>query len=277
MSAAPDTLDAMLETAEEGARRSGQILRERLGRQRTIEYKGGIDLVTDADKASEKELLAFILGRHPAHAVLAEESGVTQGGSYRWLVDPLDGTTNYAHRLPIFSVSVAVEGPEGVVVGVVYDPMRDELFRAAKGRGAFLNGEPIRPSAVSAMDQALLCTGFPADVRENPAAPLGLFTRIIQQAQGVRRLGSAALDLAYVASGRFDGFFEFRLKPWDIGAGALICQEAGAVATRIDGAPFDVAVGDILAVTPGLAKELAAQCAAFVQQIGWTPVRRLAR
>ena len=190
------------------------------------------------------------------------------------MVDPLDGTTNYSHRLPHFSVSVGLEGPEGLLAGVIYDPMRDECFRAAKGLGAFLNDRPIRASACKSLDQALLCTGFPADVRENPKAPVGLFTRFIQQAQGVRRLGSAALDLAYVAAGRFDGFFEFRLHAWDIAAGALIVQEAGGVATRIDGAPVDLEVCDILACAPALAGAFAKQCAEFLDEIGYSASKK---
>jgi myo-inositol-1(or 4)-monophosphatase len=274
VTAAPDTLDALIETAEEAARRAGRILTERLGQKRTIEYKGGIDLVTDADKASERELLAYLRERHPAHGILAEESGASKGAGFRWLVDPLDGTTNFAHRLPHFSVSIAVEDAEGLCVGVVLDPMRGELFRAARGRGATLNGTPLAPSACASLDQALLCTGFPADVREHPDAPVGLFTRFIRQAQGVRRYGSAALDLAYVAAGRFDGFFEFSLKPWDIAAGALLVKEAGGVVTRIDGAPLDLSVGDLLACAPGLGPILRQQCAEFVKEVGWKPQPR---
>jgi len=274
MTAAPDTLEALAETAEQGARRAGRILAERLEQKRTIEYKGGIDLVTDADKASEAELLGYIRARHPAHAILAEESGVTQGTGYRWMVDPLDGTTNYSHRLPHFAVSVAVEGPGGLLAGVVFDPMKDEMFRAAKGQGATLNGRPIRASACTTLSQALLCTGFPADVREKPDAPVGLFSRFLRQAQGVRRLGSAALDLAYVAAGRFDGFFEFGLKPWDIAAGSLLVMEAGGIARRIDGEPLDLAVCDIVVSAPGLAGLLVPDCAAFVRDIGWKPQRR---
>ena len=270
MNAAPDTLEALAATAEESARRGGRVLAQKLGEHRTIEYKGGIDLVTDADRASEREVLDYIRGRHPAHAILAEESGASVGNGYRWLVDPLDGTTNYSHRLPHFAVSVAVEGKDGLLAGVIYDPMRDELFRAVRGGGATVNGRPLKPSSVHTLDQALLCTGFPADVREHPEAPVGLFRHFIVQAQGVRRFGSAALDLAYVAAGRFDGFFEFRLKPWDIAAGALLVAEAGGMVTRIDGATLDLAYGDILACAPGLAPILAPQCAAFLKEIGWS-------
>lgn len=271
---ASESVAALRETAEEGARRAGRVLAERFERERTVEYKGGIDLVTDADKASEAVLLAFLGERYPHHAVLAEESGLTQGrdgGGLRWVVDPLDGTTNYAHRLPHFSVSVAVEGAEGLLAGVVYDPLRDELFSAGRGLGATLNGRPLKPSACARLSEALLCTGFPYDVREKPALPLGLLGRFVTRARGMRRLGSAALDLCYVAAGRYDGYFEFGLKPWDIAAGALIAMEAGARVCHLDGAPMTLARGDVLASAPRLAPELEAECRAFLAELGWRP------
>jgi len=262
-------LDTLLETAVEGARRAGRVLAERFHGPRTISYKGGIDLVTDADKASEAVLLAWIRERHPDHAILSEESGASGGSRHRWIVDPLDGTTNYAHELPHFSVSIAVEGEGGVQVGVVFDPMRDELFSAVRGRGATLNGKPIRPTGIERLDRALLCTGFPYDVREHPEGPAGLIARFLGLVQGIRRLGSAALDLAYTASGRYDGYFEFNLKPWDVAAGALICSEAGAVATQIDGAPYDTSVIDVLAAAPRISAALQAECRRFLAEIGW--------
>ena len=227
--------------------------------------------MTDADKASEAVLLAWLRERHPDHAILSEESGASGGSGYRWIIDPLDGTTNYAHQLPHFSVSIAVEGEDGVQVGVVHDPMRDELFSAVRGRGATLNGKPIHPSSIERLDRALLCTGFPYDVREHPEGPAGLIARFLGLVQGIRRLGSAALDLAYTASGRYDGYFEFNLKPWDIAAGVLICSEAGAVATRIDGAPYDTSVIDVLAAAPGICAPLQNECRRFLAEIGWKP------
>lgn len=270
----PAEIAELRQVAEEGARRAGAILAERFGKHRTVEYKGGIDLVTDADKASEAELLGFIRSRFPDHAVLAEESGVTAGKGMRWIVDPLDGTTNYAHRVPHFCVSVAVDGPDGLLAGCILDPLRGELFSAGRGLGATLNGAPIHASATHALHRALLCTGFPYDVREKPEAPLGLFNRIIQKAQGIRRMGAAALDLAYVACGRYDGFFEFGLKPWDIAAGALLVMEAGGQMVRIDGAPLDLMCGDILASCDGMADALKAETGRFLQEIRWTPGRR---
>ena len=255
-------------SAEEAARLAGRILAERFGGRRTVEFKGGIDLVTDADRASEAALVAFLRGRYPNHAILAEESGLSQApGDLRWLVDPLDGTTNYAHRVPHFCVSVAVEGPQGLLAGAVYDPLRGELFSAARGQGAHLDGRPIAVSEASSLERALVCTGFPYDVRERPELPVGLFDRIIRKVQGVRRLGSAALDLAYVACGRFDGFFEVGLKPWDIAAGALLVAEAKGVVTRLDGAPLDLASGQVLAGGPALHRALQLECAAVIAEV----------
>jgi myo-inositol-1(or 4)-monophosphatase len=268
----PRTPAALRRTAEEGARLAGRILSERFWGERTISFKhSGIDLVTDADKASEEALIAFLRSRYPEHAILAEESGASAGTGLRWLIDPLDGTTNYAHRVPHFCASVAVDGPDGVLAGAVYDPMLDEMFSAAKGEGATLNGRPLKASGTTTLDRALLCTGFPYDVRERPEGPVGLFNRFIRRAQGIRRTGSAALDLAYVAAGRFDGFFEFSLKPWDVGAGSLLVMEAGGEMTLMDGSPFDVMRGDVLASAPGLAAVLHKECREFLADLGWKP------
>jgi myo-inositol-1(or 4)-monophosphatase len=264
-----DSLERLYETAVEGARRAGRVLAERFPGERIISFKGGIDLVTDADQASEAVLLDWIRARHPEHAILSEESGPSRGTGHRWIVDPLDGTTNYAHHLPHFSVSVAVEGAEGVLAGAVYDPMRDELFAAARGRGATLNGHPIRTSATTSLERSLLCTGFPYDVRQHPDGPMGLVARFLRLSQGIRRFGSSALDLSYVASGRYDGYFEFGLKPWDVAAGTLLVQEAGGAMTRIDGAPYDTSVTDVLAAAPGVATVLQTECATFLRELGW--------
>lgn len=262
---------ALLAVAESGARLAGAILRERFHAHRTIEFKGGIDLVTDADKASERALLDHLRSYFPSHAVLAEESGASAGADVRWIVDPLDGTTNYAHQVPHFCVSIAAQATDGLAAAAIYDPIRDELFSAARGSGATLNGKPMRVSPVTTLDRAVLCTGFPYDVREKPDAPVGLFNRIIRRAQAVRRMGSAALDLAYVASGRFDGFFEFGLKPWDTGAGALLVREAGGTIAQVDGSPFDVEIGDVVCAGPGVFAALAAETDRFCQEIGWQP------
>jgi myo-inositol-1(or 4)-monophosphatase len=271
--ASPD-LRELLDTALEAARRAGQVLADRFGGQRTIRYKGGIDLVTDADHASEKVMLELLRQRFPEHAVLAEESGGSTGNGFRWILDPLDGTTNYSHRVPHFCVSVAVEGPDGLLAGVIHDPVREETFAASRGGGATLNDEPIRPAETGDLDGALLCTGFPYDVRERPEAPLGLFNRLMRRCQGIRRFGSAALDLAYVACGRFDGFFEFGLKPWDIAAGVLLVQEAGGRVSRVDGEPLDLSVGDIVGAAPGVYEALRDETREFLKEIGWAPGQR---
>ncbi len=271
-------LAALRQTAEDAARLAGKLLAERFEGPRTIEYKGGIDLVTDADRAAEEAILELVQARYPDHAILAEESGATAGTAtgkerLRWIIDPLDGTTNYSHRLPHFSVSIAVEDAQGVVIGVVFDPIREELFAATRGQGATLNGSPIRVSQTLTMDQALLCTGFPYDVRERPDAPLGLFDRLVRKARGMRRFGSAALDLAYIACGRYDGYFEFGLKPWDLAAGALLVREAGGVVTRIDGAPLDLHQGDLLAGGAALHALLRAETQPVLEAVGWKPLR----
>jgi myo-inositol-1(or 4)-monophosphatase len=234
----------MLNFAIQTARDAGRVLAEKFGRALRVEHKGDIDLVTEADLAAERLIVERVRSHHPRHAVLAEEAGeVAAFGSlaaeYKWIVDPLDGTTNYAHGYPVFCVSVALEHEGRVVLGVVHDPIRDETFAAERGAGATLNGRPARVSAVSELNRALLCTGFPYDVRER-----GDFARhfhnFIMRAQGVRRDGSAALDLAYVAAGRFEGFWEEGLRPWDVAAGVLLVEEAGGRVTHYDGTPFDI-------------------------------------
>ena len=233
----------MLNFAIQTARDAGRVLAEKFGRAIQISNKGDIDLVTEADLASERLIVERVRSYHPRHAVLTEESGdvVALGGArsdYKWIVDPLDGTTNYAHGYPVFCVSIALEHEGRVVVGVVYDPVRDELFAAERGEGATLNGRRVRVSETDDLNRALLCTGFPYDVRER-----GDFARhfrnFIMSAQSVRRDGAAALDLAYVTAGRFDGFYEEGLRPWDVAAGVLLVEEAGGRVTHYDGRPFD--------------------------------------
>lgn len=260
------------DVAVQAAMAAGRILSDKLLEARTVEFKGGIDLVTDADKASEACILRVLKEAYPEHSILAEESGALSTASpYRWVVDPLDGTSNYAHRVPHFSVSIAVEGPEGLLAGVVFDPMRQEMFSAARGQGATLNDKSIAVSQVDTLGRALLCTGFPYDVHQRPQAPLGLFNRFIRRAQGIRRFGSAALDLAYVACGRFDGYFEFRLKPWDLAAGALLVMEAGGVVQSIDGKPLSLEKGHVVTSGKNLFPRLSSECQAFIAEFGGIP------
>ncbi|MBN2547616.1 MAG: inositol monophosphatase [Anaerolineales bacterium] len=220
------------------ARQAGQILRAGLGQRNSIYHKGVIDLVTDVDRRSEAFLLGEIQRRFSGHRVVAEESGGLAGEDCcLWYIDPLDGTVNYAHGVPIFSVSLAYAEGGQVRLGVVYDPVQDECFSAALGEGAWLNGLPLQVSPAQELDQSLLVTGFPYDIRTHPENNLNHYAHFALISQGVRRLGSAALDLCYVAAGRFDGFWEIRLSPWDVAAGALIASQAGARVTDIRGQP----------------------------------------
>jgi myo-inositol-1(or 4)-monophosphatase len=236
----------LLDFAIQTARDAGSILADKLGRAVQVHSKGDIDLVTEADLASERLIIERIKSHYPRHAILAEESGATEsaitiGGSseWKWIVDPLDGTTNFAHAYPCFCVSIALERDGQIELGVVYDPTRDEMFAAERGAGATLNRRRIQVSSVDELNSAMLCTGFPYDVRERPHFALD-FTNFTMEAQAVRRDGSAALDLAYVACGRFDGFWEDGLNPWDVAAGVLLIEEAGGHVTDFTGGPLDI-------------------------------------
>jgi myo-inositol-1(or 4)-monophosphatase len=249
---------ALRDAAIEMARDAGAILLEGYGRLHAPERKGRIDLVTEHDRRSEALLLAEIARRFPGHSVLAEESGAHAGAGdrVRWLIDPLDGTTNFAHNYPFFCVSIAAEREGGLQAGVVYDPVRDELFAAALDAGATLNGMPIHVSAIRGVQDALLVTGFPYDVREDPEPSLRLFRAFLTRAQAIRRDGSAALNFCYLAMGRFDGFWEADLSAWDMGAGALIVREAGGRVTRYDGSEFRVEGRQVLATNGHLHDEM---------------------
>ena len=230
------------------ARDAGAIVRAGYGRIHAPERKGRIDLVTDYDRRSEALIVEALRRRFPDHALLAEESGAhAAAGGVRWLVDPLDGTTNFSHNYPFFAVSIAAEVDGAPAAGVVFDPVRDELFAAARGAGATLNDAPLHVSAITRLEDALLVTGFPYDVREHPERSLPLFQAFLMRAQGIRRDGSAALNLAYLAAGRFDGFWEGHLAPWDMAAGTLIVREAGGRVTDYDGAEFALDARRILA------------------------------
>jgi len=233
------------------AREAGALLLPYFHQGLKIEYKGDADLVTAADRAAETLIRERISKQFPSHDVLGEEQGLNdQGSDYRWYVDPLDGTTNFAHGYPVFCVSLALEhrGPEGArrIAGVVYDPTRDELFSAEFGRGAHLNGRPIHVSKTTQLKECLVATGFPSHKRhKNPN--IYFYHQITLRTHGVRRAGSAALDLCNVASGRFDGFWEFNLNAWDTAAGVLIVEEAGGEASRFDGSAFAIDSRETLA------------------------------
>jgi myo-inositol-1(or 4)-monophosphatase len=218
------------------ARQAGEILREGYGHEHQVDYKDVIDLVTEVDHQSEAMLLGEILRLFPSHQIISEEVGLVPGrAGDQWYVDPLDGTLNYAHDVPIFSVSIAYAREGVVTLGVVYDPMRDEIFAAERGQGARCNGRLLQVSRVTEFKRSLLVTGFPYDAWTSEQNNLDFFGRFAVLTQGVRRLGSAALDLCYVAAGRFDGYWELALNPWDMAAGALIATEAGAVVTTLNG------------------------------------------
>ena len=249
----------VLNFAVQTARDAGGVLIDRLGRAQ-VSNKGTIDLVTDADLASERLIIDCIRSHYPRHAILAEESGASEGANstsgeseWKWIIDPLDGTTNYAHGYPCFCVSIGVERAGRMEIGVVYDPLRDEVFAAERGQGATLNGRRMRVSDVEDLNRAMLCTGFPYNVRERQDFARD-FTNFTMQAQAVRRDGSAAIDLAYVACGRFDGFWEDGLNPWDIAAGLLLIEEAGGRVTNYQNAPLDIHTPRVLA-TNGLVHE----------------------
>jgi myo-inositol-1(or 4)-monophosphatase len=239
--------------AVDAARAAGRLLRDELSGARRIAFKGSpTNLVTEMDQRAEALILERLRGAFPDDAILAEEHGADRGRSdRRWIVDPLDGTTNYAHGLPIFAVSIALETARRLVLGVVYDPTRDEMFVAERGGGATLNDIPIRVSTTSSLDASLLVTGFPYNIRETEDTNLTEYAAFSLRARAVRRLGSAVLDLAYVACGRFDGFWELRLGAWDVAAGAVLLEEAGGRVTGIDGKPLDVDAATLLA-TNGL-------------------------
>ncbi len=226
-------LNAALNVAISAAQAGGQILRDNYGRVKEINYKGATDLVTEVDKASEAAILDILKTHYPFWNILAEESGMqgNEQSNYKWLVDPLDGTTNYAHSYPFFCVSIALEVDAEILLGVVYDPMKDEMFSAQRGLGTKLNGRKLNVSATSELDKCLLVTGFPYNVRQNPGRSFEYFEKFVLTAQAVRRDGSAALDLAYVAAGRSDGFWEEKLCPWDVAAGSLLVMEAGGRVT----------------------------------------------
>jgi myo-inositol-1(or 4)-monophosphatase len=253
-------MNPTLKDLERLARGAGDILRDGYSKEHQISYKGVIDLVTEVDHASEAYLLKEIQTHFPESHILTEERGEIKGvNEGNWFIDPLDGTVNYSHHVPLFSVSIAYAFKGVVILGTVYDPMRDELFAAERGKGAFLNGTPIHASQTTELQRSLLVTGFPYDTWSVVPNNLEYFGRFARMTQGVRRLGSAALDLCYVAAGRFDGFWELKLGAWDVAAAGLIAEQAGARVTDLKGEPDYLAAPiSILAAAPGVYDQMVA-------------------
>jgi myo-inositol-1(or 4)-monophosphatase len=261
----PADLRRAREVGVQAATSAGALLRRRVDSIREVRHKSAVDLVTDVDLQSEQEVCATLLAAFPNHTILGEEGGSRAGAGsdprFRWLVDPLDGTTNYAHGFPFFCVSIGLEVQAELTLGVVYAPSLDELFVAERGRGATLNGKPIQVSGTDRLAQALLATGFPYDRALVPRA-VRSFEALSLASQAVRRAGSAALDLCYVACGRLDGYWEHYVNPWDMAAGALLVAEAGGLVTGIDASTFQVDGGEVLASNGALHAELVAALAA---------------
>jgi myo-inositol-1(or 4)-monophosphatase len=251
-----------LATAVEAVLRAGETQMARFGKEIRIDKKGDIDLVTEIDIEIERAFRVMIADRFPDHVVLGEEFGQAGDSSripeFCWVFDPIDGTTNYAHGLPIFCSSLALEIAGEPVVAAIYDPNRKELFTAERGQGARLNGQPLRVSPAATLIDSLLVTGFHYDVQKDPGQVIELFAAFISRARAVRRLGSAALDLCYVAAGRFDGFWERKLQPWDVAAGALIVTEAGGRVTAMSGGPYASREGSVLATNGRIHDEMLA-------------------
>lgn len=266
-------MELTLSYVEQLARQAGKILRAGYDKEHQVGYKGVIDLVTEVDHQSEAFLLGKVQKDFPGHHIFSEETGTIHGSDeHVWYIDPLDGTVNYAHHIPIFCVSIAYaahvrsqggstrfakqivrDGSADLKLGAIYDPMRDEMFLAERGKGAYLNGRPLRVSSATELQRSLLVTGFPYNAWNTPQDNFSNFVKLAKLSQGVRRLGSAALDLGYVAAGRFDGYWEMSLNSWDLAAGGLICEEAGARVTNVKGeADYISPPLSVVASTPGI-------------------------
>jgi len=245
--------EALLQTAVAAGREAGSLLLSYARSGFRIEHKSPLNLVTDADHAAEQCIIDHVTRHFPHHRVLAEERGPVEPSTspYLWIIDPLDGTTNFAHGYPAYCVSIGLEFQGRCILGAVFDPSRDEMFTAVEGHGSQLNGQPIRVSRTKSLDRSLLVTGFAYDIRESPRNNLDHFVAFALKAQGIRRTGSAALDMCYVAAGRFDGFWEVKLNPWDMAAGSVIVREAGGHLTNFSGCDFSI-YGKELVASNGL-------------------------
>jgi myo-inositol-1(or 4)-monophosphatase len=250
-------LDDLQALAIQAVRESGRIQKEWLRKDKKVELKGAINLVTEVDRRCEQRIIEIIKKAFPQHNILTEETPMPELPSpYRWIIDPLDGTTNYAHGYPCFCTSLALELEGEVILGAIYDPLLDELFTAQKGKGSFLNNERISVSLTDQLTNTLICTGFPYDLRESRENNLDHFNNFIMEARAVRRDGSAALDLCYVAAGRFDGFWELKLYAWDVAAGKLLIEEAGGTVSDFRGDPLNIYGQQILASNGRIHKEM---------------------
>jgi myo-inositol-1(or 4)-monophosphatase len=261
-----DGIDEFIQVGMSAAKDAGALLRERFNTRFSVERKGVINLVTEVDVAAEKLIVSRIRGAFADHEILAEEGhGGGEGGSVRWIVDPLDGTTNYAHGYPVFAVSIGLQIDGEVEWGAVYDPTREELFTARRGAGAWLNDVPLRVSETAALGESLLATGFPYDIRTGPRKNLTEFSAFAVRTHGIRRGGSAALDLCYVAAGRLDGFWEHNLRPWDCAAGYLAVREAGGIVTDYRGNHGSIYVSETLASNGRIHEEMKAVLAKHME------------
>ncbi len=250
------TDNEFLRTAIEAARSAGELIDRSRGRELHVRHTGRVDLVTEVDLLAEQEIIRTIKEKYPGHRIAAEESGVGEEESdYVWWIDPIDGTTNFVHGYPHYAVSIALQSGGEIAAGVVYNPVNQELFSAARGEGAFLNGVPLKVSNARKLDESLLATGFPYDRDQRPRA-LSILNSLIVRVRGIRRDGSAALNLAYVAAGRLDGFWEFGLHPWDTAAGSLILKEAGGEITNFQGGDFDIRYPEVVATNRLIHREL---------------------
>ncbi len=240
------------------AKEAGEIIKEGFGKNISIEFKtDSSNLVTNIDKNSEKIILDFIKKDYPTHSVIAEETGNAKGSSdYTWVIDPLDGTTNFAHGLPLFSVSIGVQKNGETIYGVIYDVMRDVIFSAEKGSGTFENGKIVSVSKNTELEKSLLVTGFPYGIKDDYLDAIKYFSSFIVHSRGVRRLGSAAIDFCYVANGVFDGFWEAKLNPWDVCAGLLLVEEAGGKTTDYNGNPISIFSSNFLATNGKVHKSM---------------------
>jgi myo-inositol-1(or 4)-monophosphatase len=255
--------DEFLKTAVSAARLAGDIILKNLGHLSTsdIQTKQAFDFVTKVDRWSEAVIMQTIRDKFPSHRFLTEESlKQADTGDYRWIIDPLDGTTNYIHSYPMFSVSIALEYRGEIIIGVVFDPLKDELFHAVRGRGSFLNNRRITVSGIEILEKSLIATGFPFRAKEMIDLYLTAFRAVFEKVSDIRRAGSAAIDLAYVSAGRFEGFFELKLSPWDIAAGSLLITEAGGVFTDFGGGSDYLSTGNVVAgnafIQPEILKEI---------------------